>query len=86
MNLFGKNASQKDLLREDIIIYSVILFSTLTFDLFYNALFHLRLLSDALVAKEPLGHPVSFGILQLSIIIFCVIQLLRKYNQVKWLA
>lgn len=78
-----KPESQRTLLKEDIWIYSIILYFNLTYDFFYNAL----LASGVLYSPaEPEGHLINIGIQQLGVAVFCIIQLIRKFGQLRWLA
>ena len=78
-----KISSQKDLLFEDIVLYSLVAGVDVLYDLIINVLMNYKLL---VLPHEPLGHDYQFGIIQLIILIFCFIQIVRKAGQYKYLA
>lgn len=71
----------KRFLAEDIIVYTVVLLLDLAWDWGVNLACATRLIQ---IPHELNGHPYSWGVLQIALACFCMVQLARKLNQWKY--
>ena len=75
-----KWGSPKKFLVEDIIVYSAVVVFNLLFDVGFNLALNLKLLHT-----PSMDHPYEFGYIQALIIFICIIQLVRKWEQWRYL-
>lgn len=74
-----KFVSQKDLLKEDIFIYLTVIMLDIFYDYIYNGLLCL-----SWITSNRGYNPISYGLLQEAIFIFCLIQILRKIRSLPY--
>ena len=69
-------ADAKRFLFEDICIYSAVILLDFLLDFNLNLLAHFGIGSP-----HEISHPYNFGIFQFIVLVFAVIQLVRKWNE-----